>query len=320
MFGNRIGWLLSLFIMMCTSGLLFFIYKKGTEPSPPTYVGLNAASYTCKLDIDPRSLATFMSESGDSSEQYKQAIDEYLANPQAFVDFSEKAKKATSPESQVVQQTTDLLVKASKISKGNVFVDRPQELIRYDNERPSLDAAIALGKAMIKLGMLYRAEKNPARAIEQFEGAFALGVRLFEERLVLSELIGGRELFAVSHYLKEQAEATNSSEKADALARFDQQFATFFKNQIDPVRNTLMVVEPNTGDVVALALNGGDPMWRVEATLALGRCRFSGHTRGDQVGATKCLREKLATSSDPRIKLAAEKGLALTAEEFRKLR
>src|SRR2546425_8080505 len=102
MFGNRIGWLFSLFIVMCTAGLLYVIYKKGTEPSPPGYVGLNAATYNCKLEIDPRSLASFMSESGDATELYQQAITEFLANPQAFDDFLEKAKKSTALEAQVV--------------------------------------------------------------------------------------------------------------------------------------------------------------------------------------------------------------------------
>src|SRR5204862_6135297 len=97
------------------------------------------------------------------------------------------------------------------------------------------------------------------------------------------------------------------AESADEAARFkqiDSQILEFYKSKIERVQNTIMVLYPEAGDVAALATNGGDIMWRVEAILSLGRCRYTAARAGDQLGATRLI-EELTMDQDQRIRLAA---------------
>ena len=85
-----------------------------------------------------------------------------------------------------------------------------------------------------------------------------------------------------------------------------------------------MVLRPEAanrtwGDVAELAMHGGDPMWRVEATLALGRCRYTSPRAGDQFGATKLI-DQLLNDPDPRVKLAASVAKVLTRDSIHKIR
>ena len=89
--------------------------------------------------------------------------------------------------------------------------------------------------------------------------------------------------------------------------------------KIEPVQNTIQVLYPETGDVAALAVHGGDPMWRVEAILALGRCRYTSPRAGDQLGATRLI-DQLMGDPEPRIRLAASVAKSLTREGVHKIR
>jgi tetratricopeptide (TPR) repeat protein len=318
MFGNRVGWFFSLLIVVGTSGFLVLMYKHGTDASPPGPVGERAASYTMQLPIDPRSLATYMSEPADAVELYKKAIAAYQANPRPFNAFVDRGN-LQSPELAEIQSTMDLLLKSRTAKNPGVFKDRPGELITYDTDRPALKDLKTLGSIARKLGMLYRAAGNREKAMEYFEATFALGAKLCEERLVFEEWETGRGLLDVSHYLAETAKEANQPAASERMQEFDQQFLPFYKKQIEPVQQTIFVTHPNTGDMLALATNAGESMWRVEAIFALGRCRFSGETRGDQAAANRVL-QRLAQSADPLTRLAAVQARDLTVEQFRKLR
>ena len=71
--------------------------------------------------------------------------------------------------------------------------------------------------------------------------------------------------------------------------------------------------------MAALAVNGGDLMWRVEAILALGRCRYTSPRAGDQLGAARLI-DQLMNDPEPRIKLAASVAKSLTREGIHKIR
>jgi hypothetical protein len=91
-----------------------------------------------------------------------------------------------------------------------------------------------------------------------------------------------------------------------------------YRKQIRPVQEAVMVVEPKPGDIFALAEKAAEPMWRVEAILALGRLRYSAERSGDKQGAAKVV-AALCTAGDPRIRTAAIAARDLTVEQFRKL-
>ena len=101
--------------------------------------------------------------------------------------------------------------------------------------------------------------------------------------------------------------------------QIDSQIYPFYKEKIEAVQNTIQVLYPETGDVAALAVHGGDLMWRVGAGLALGRCRYTSPRAGGQLGATKLI-DQLMNDPEPRIKLAASVAKSLTREGIHKIR
>jgi hypothetical protein len=155
-----------------------------------------------------------------------------------------------------------------------------------------------------------------ARAQELYRGVYSLGVKLYEERLVFDEWFEAREMLSVARWMGEIATDVNEGAR---LKQVDSQVLEFFKQKIEPVQNTIQVLYPYTGDVAALAQNAGDPMWRVEATLALGRCRYTAPRAGDQLGATRLI-DELLSDSDNRVRIAATAAKNLTREGIHKLR
>jgi len=127
MFGNRLGWGISAAIVACTTLLMWWLYTAGTQIAPPGTVGLNAANYSMQLPLDPRSLATWMSEEQDAIAIYKEAIAEYNAKTLAYNAYIERGK-LNSPEYAQIEKGVNLLVKASTMRRPGVFAERAGEL------------------------------------------------------------------------------------------------------------------------------------------------------------------------------------------------
>jgi len=316
MFGNVLGWVISAVIVALTTIAMSAFYVAGAYISPPGTVGRNAASYSMQLPLDPRPLATWMSEEQDAIAIYKEAIAEYNAKTRAYNAYIERGK-LNSPEYAEIEKGVNLLVKASTMRRPGVFSDRPGELITYDSDRPALKEALrTLGKTAMKVGRQAEVEKNLSRAREIYRAVYTLGVKLYEERLIFDEWYEAREMLSVAKWLGEISE---SSDEGARFKQVDDQILPFYKTKIEPVQNTIQVLYPEAGDAAALAVNGGDLMWRVEAILALGRCRYTSPRAGDQIGATRLI-DQLMKDSEPRVRLAASVAKALPREGVHKIR
>jgi len=325
MFGNRLGWGISAAIVVATTLLMWWLYTAGTQIAPPGTVGLNAANYSMQLPLDPRSLATWMSEEQDGIAIYKEAIAEYNAKTRAYNAYLERGK-LNSPEFAEIEKGVYLLVKASTMRRPGVFADRPAELITYDSDRPALKEALrTVAKTAMKVGRQIEGpptqspeekQKNAPRAREIYRGVYTLGMKLYEERLVFDEWYEAREMLSVAKWM---GELSDSGDEGARFKQIDSQILPFYKEKIEPVQNTIQVLYPETGNVAALAVNGGDLMWRVEAILALGRCRYTSPRAGDQLGAARLI-DQLMNDPEPRIRLAASVAKSLTREGVHKLR
>ncbi|HEV8604671.1 MAG TPA: hypothetical protein VGQ99_04860 [Tepidisphaeraceae bacterium] len=316
MFGNRLGWGISSLIIVLTTLLMWWLYTAGTQIAPPGTVGLNAASYSMQLPLDPRSLATWMTEEQDAVAIYKEAIADYNAKTRYYNAYIERGKLNT-PEYAQIEKGVNLLVKASTMRRPGVFSDRPAELITYDTDRYALKEALrSLGQTAMKVGRQNEVDKNLPRAREIYRAVYTLGVKLYEERLVFDEWHEAREMLSVAKWLGEISE---SGDEAARFRQIDAQILPFYKSKIEAPQNTIMVLYPQTGDVAALSKYAPDLMWRVEAILALGRCRYTSPRAGDQLGATKLI-DELQTDPDPRIRLAASVAKSLTRESIHKIR
>ncbi len=319
MFGNRLGWAISAVFLLIVGAVLWEVAEAG-KPSDPTEFGQKASSYTVELPIDPASVAPWMADSADASSLYQEAITIYLANPNDYNAVATNGVQASPEQVDNTAPAIDLLIKASKAKSSSIFSSKPDQVINYDVRLPRLNAIITLGNTVIQLG-LRNNKTDPARAKTLYQAAFSLGVRLYEERLRFAEFDAAqRQLGDSANSLARLAVAESQTKLAESLQDFDQQRVKYYGALLNSVHaNIGGAVEPHTGDMLALADKAGDPMWRVEAILALGRCKYSSDRFGDKQGAVVKLAE-LAESAEPRIRAAAIAAKNLTVEEFRRLR
>lgn len=337
MFGNRLGWSISAVIVILTAVVLVMLSRYG-QPSSPGELGRNAASYTITMPVDPAGIARSMTESFDPAPVYQEAIAAYEANRELF-DAHDRIKTTDDPRVEQLRPVMELLVKAAQSRQHNVFGANPEEVINYDPDRPRVNAIRKIGKTAIYLGLLHNREKRPDEARRLYDAVYALGAKLYHERLIWEEFDAGLELLGdASQALVRLGEATGQPDLVSVYGTFNRHRLELYEQRVKPLHHAIKALNPYTADVVALALNGGDVLWRVEATLSLGRCKWSashydvpypatpsnnatadsGHF-GDQLTARKTL-DQLVNDPVPRVRIAAQRARDLTVEEFRKLR
>jgi hypothetical protein len=319
MWGNRLGWGISLVIVIVTMVLLYlFAQMVGTVTPPTELVTSGGALEAIELPAPPRSVVPeVMVADCDAGELYWRAIDAYLANPRPYEHFLAQPNAGASlPE-------IKLLLEAAACSRMRLFIDRPDAVVTYASEKPPIRAIADLGRATIVTGLLNKSD--PRVALAHYEAAFSLGTKLYEERVVYAELEAGLQLMSqAAQAMAKLADEQGHAGRAGDLREFDRQRLEYYKQRIEPVLRAVSsigerVVDRHAGDVNRLAQQAGERLWRIEATLALGRQRYFVGRAGDQRGAVRTLKT-LQEDSDPAVQLAAKKALELTLEDYRQLR
>ncbi|MCY2955013.1 MAG: hypothetical protein NTU53_24055 [Planctomycetota bacterium] len=317
MFGNALGWAISAIIVGATIWFLNILGEQG-DISPPGPVGLNAVNWTAQLPIEPATLAPYMVDPIDPAPLYAEAITLYVAD-QYDLRRVERVTSTKSADAQRWTRIMELLLRAGKSSRPVVFGPTPADVINYDPE-PKLDAVRAIGAMAVRLALLHSAEQDKDHARQYAEAVFSLGAKMYAERLSFGQYSAAHSLLGDSSLLLAKfAEDAGQAQRAATLQDFNSKRLATFNKEVDPVRRSVMVLEPDPGDMFALADRSAEPMWRVEAILALGRLRYSAERSGDKQGASKVV-AALCTSGDPRIRTAAIAARDLTVEQFRKLR
>jgi hypothetical protein len=191
--------------------------------------------------------------------------------------------------------------------------------VNYDPDKPALEALRTLGQCARRAGQLIE-KQRPAQAVRLYEATFALGTRLYQERLVWAELDVGLTLMAEGAALLAAADPS----RAEAIRRFDLARKTFVIDRLQPTLRVIasadqVVIDTHAGDVAWFARHAQDRMWRVEAIFKLGRYRFNARHIGDQRAANSLLKE-LCDDPDPVIQAAARAARDLTEQQYRTLR
>jgi hypothetical protein len=198
-------------------------------------------------------------------------------------------------------------------------------IVNLDNEKPPLDQLRLLGNCMVRAALLIEKDK-PAEAMALYEATFALGDKLYQERLTYAELDAGLNLMAQgSTSIARLAEANGNASRAKAVKEFDQARKLYVTEQILPMTRILLSVDQPTidrhfGDVLHFARHAKERMWRVEAIFSLARYRFDAARIGDQNIANQILRDLAANDPDPIIRTAAIAARDLTIEKYRMLK
>lgn len=326
MWGNRLGWIISIVIVVATAAGLVWVDAYGRRESHADAFGLDPGN-TARLELpDPTLVVPSMTDETDACTLYRLAIDRTLASRAKLEQF---VRVGTGGDVDSIRVAIDPLLSGASARRATIFTSTPRELINYDNVHPGLAALELAGKAALRAALVTRKTRT-SDARRMLEATFALGHRLFEERLTYAELDLGLRLMAESAAALRQLVQEDELDPAARVAQivgFDQPRLELARQRVLPVAARIRtldgrVVADNAGNVMHWAKHAGDRVWRVESILATGRLRFfvgSDGKPGDSAAATRTL-EELSDDPDPVIRAAVEAARTLTHEQFRALR
>jgi hypothetical protein len=311
MWGNALGWCISAAIVAAAALGLVLLQNRITTVSPTTALATPANGATLVLSLSPATVLA-PADQADASLLYRMAMQDFEADRSTYTDF---LQRGTTPQTSELPALEHLLA-AAKHGRADIFASHPETIITYDRTIPELEALRSLGQCAVRIALL-RQPSNPTEAARYADAAFALGARLFEERLTLAELRLGIELMVQSARLIEMCDAA----RAAPARQFADACRTLVSQRIDPIARAIVTIDPaalgtHTGDVFYFARNAAERMWRVESTLAIGRLRFNAARVGDQRIADRVL-ERLMNDPDLAVRAAAHAAGELTLEQYR---
>ncbi len=331
MWGNKEGWLVST-IILALMGWMLWTFGRPEGISKPSGQFANLTD-PIRLPVLPDEvLPGIMTEDRDAGDAYWQAIQLYLADAKAYKTFDFKNVGKASEIKPV-----GLILKATGAKRASIFINRPQILVNYKFPWPEMDAASRLGQLVNSIGHYYVVSKTNAdetQAKRYLHAGFSLGTKLYEERVIESEMISGIQLMrGAADSLRELAKRKGDAAAEQALLRFGNETNNYYTTKIQKLYQKVGAtgvtdLRVYAGDVFALATKNPDRMWRTEALLKIGRYKFEkGGSVGDQLWARRLLDEPqrfgfpdFAQDADPAVRAAAAAARDLTLEGFGRIK
>jgi hypothetical protein len=319
MWGNLQGWIISAVMVLAAGGMLWVIALPQQESAFTNQVPL--AFKPVALPDPPAMVIPPGTDPCDAGDLYAEAITAYLANSKQYQD----AARVDASQLPALQ----LLIKAANCSQMHLFDKNPTQVINYDGTKPWVDALMALGQSVNDAGLRLRDDK-PEEARKYYEAGFALGEKMFEERVAWPEMNKGLSIMSLSvGSLTRLADNAHNTSRVDVLQKFLEDLDTYhttLQEKVDsPLGNPVESYSaPFAGDIFAAAKNPAvDRVWRVEAILHLGHYRWmvADDRKGDQTWAVKEL-HALSISIDPKnqdvaIRTAVDQAQNLTLQQQR---
>jgi hypothetical protein len=321
MWGNALGWCISAVIVALTAGGLFWFDRHVSRVTGATAFVDDADALAAIAFPVPPSVVVAPSETRDAGDVYRVAIELYEQEPHVYERFlltSESSRDGAK------LPAVEQILAGTSCARMTLFTADPDAVLTL-GPRPKLAAIRTIGKSANRRGLLLAHEKRFDEAIKYHEAAFALGARLFEERIVLEELLAGFELMSESVGALELAySASGASSRAAELDEFRRALQQYYQSRIVPVQRIITsidqnVIEQHAGDIFHIARNAPERVWRVEAIFKLGRYRYNAGRVGDQRAASRALERLRDTDGDPIIRAAAKVARELTIEQYRML-
>lgn len=323
MWGNQRGWIFAAIIAIGMGGLLCFaIIPPGmTSPTRALTLAMKSADFT----TNPDTIVPPPTGDDDAGALYRTAGDEWSNH----VDQYEEMQKNITATSKKLPSPVEEIISATDFGKMSLFAGNLDDVVNYRNERPTLVGLYSAGQLLNSLALLHTKAKytDLKRATKYATAEFNLGRHLYQERIVFDEWMDGLSLMsnaAMVLALAEQDPSKAQSEKEFGFALND--FATKQATKLWQVIAGLSEDDKvrYAGDMFLIARESPERMWRVEATLKLGKFKFNAPTKGDQIGAKRVLRQMSAApslSNDPltqsSVHAAALSAANLSIEDYR---
>jgi len=312
MWGNRLGWGISAAMVVVAVGGWLLVENQLRLTEPTNFSSdENLASLSPPLPPNP---VVQFNEPGDAGQLYRQAAAAFPDSSDACEDFAKHPADAAPP------QAIQLVLDATHQRGVAVFADDPGQLINYTEHNPSLEALNDLGHVVDAAGLMFFKQKKTEDARRFYRAVYALGLRLYDERLDYDEYLAGMGLMNEATAGLAECETADSPAR-DELTKQESAVAAFDQEHVRPIYQVLVSGDPaaiaaNAGDIFVFATSARERMFRVEAILKLGRYRFDAARNADQMAVPRYLR-KLANDPDPAVRVAATAARDLTLEQYR---
>lgn len=323
MWGNQRGWIFAAIIALGMGGLLSFaVIPPGmTSPTGKLPLAMKSADFS----TNPDTIVPPPTGDADAGPIYRSAGNEWSSHS----DMYEAMQNAPVSASKNLPQPIKDILSASDCGKMNLFASNLDDVVNYHNERPTLLGLYTAGELLNSLALLHtKANYTDLKLATEYATAeFNLGRHLYQERIVFDEWMDGLNLMSNASMVLAAAEQDSS--KAQSEKDFGFAINDFVKNQATRLWQVIAGLGEDdkhmyAGDMFQIAQESPERMWRVEATLKLGKFKFNAPTRGDQIGAKRVLRTMSAAqtlSPDPltqsSVHAAALSAADLTIDDYR---
>lgn len=321
MWGNRQGWLISAAIAVVMLGLMGVLQWSGTAPSGMTarFEQDKGSLQPIALPVSPESIVA-MPDDCDAAQAYGEALAEYQANEGKY--------KAVNSQNVEQLPALEKIVAGAKCKRMTLFSKDPSKVVNFERVKRPVEDLRQLGELTANKGLLLAAKKDYDRARTYGEAAFALGAKMYNERVVYEEYDAGMGVMgAAAGALIKAAHDDNQVAREQELKDFEKaRIAMGAKGaRVADLRAITHNIDGNlsatrAGDVFALAANSQERMWRVEACLQLARIhRYVGDDgRAADQRYAQILLKRLTNDPDPIVKYAADRALNITELEYNK--
>lgn len=312
MWGNRAGWGISAALTVIAVGA-WLLVENQLRITAPTSFSQNAQNLAALSPPLPANPIVDFNEPGDAGQLYRQAA-------VAYPDTSDECEEFARHPDGTPPTAIGLVLDATHQRGVIVFAEDPGRIINYASTNPSLDALNDLGHAIDAAGLMLVKKKKVDDARRFYRAVYALGLRLYDERLDYEEYAAGLGLMNEATIGLAECEPKDSSVAAD-LQQQEATVSDFEQSRVRPIYQVLVSADQqsiatNAGDIFVFATQCKERMFRVEAILKLGRYRFDAQRNADQVAVPRYLR-RLLEDPDPVIHAAATAARDLTLEQYR---
>lgn len=319
MWGNRLGWILSVAIVALIVGAFTFAWYAATRTTPPSEFSRHAEYFeVIELPGDPAHLLSIEGvQQQDAGRLYWEAI-------KIVRDNAELYEEATADTAKVDQYVAvQQILEAAHYVRADIFQSRPDAVIKFGKKEP-LNALARAGGLCMGLGIQYAREKNYEQAKRYLTASYILGLRMYQDRQCRKELDSGLGLMAGSVLnLAKIAGIENRPALQQRLEAFHKDYVQYDQQRIKPVERAITSIDPkvsreHVGDVFKLTQESKEKVWRIESIMRLGMYKYNSPLAGDRLAALRMIRE-FGKSDDPAIQVAAIAARDLTVEEFHRL-
>ncbi len=332
--GNRFGWILGGSLVLIVLAILVWVIWF-PSPSKPTY----ATTKPGVLDFYDQTMTPNEltgrepTGAGNAAECYHQAYTRCMAND-ATVDaiFIKAAKWAAAKDApqpltfsdsdvKMLAAIADLVGQGARRKEMQFAPTYTPELLIIGNPEVT-EKIVRLQKPLLAYAFYHASRKEYADAERVLHDMLTMGRHFVAERSLVRLAMSGmsfqrkacsalRDLYGPNRYAQKTILQGTVRDYLDGVDKLSD-----FVKMKRKLTRSLGTVEKFPGDVLNIAENDADRLWRIEGILKLGQLKFTARSRGDKRHIKKLIGESLA-SDDPLEAAAAKAADAYTIEEYR---